>query len=61
MLPIPAIILIVPYFLMMLIVGGGQEEFGWRGYAQEPLQERFGVVGGSIVLGVVQNKFLARY
>jgi uncharacterized protein len=52
-LPIPAIILAVPYFLAMLLVGGGQEEFGWRGYAQEPLQERFGVIGGSIVLGIV--------
>jgi len=52
-LPIPTIILIVPYFLAMLIVGGGQEEFGWRGYAQEPLQERYGVIGGSIVLGMV--------
>jgi membrane protease YdiL (CAAX protease family) len=52
-LPIPVIILAVPYFLAMLIVGGGQEEFGWRGYAQEPLQERFGVIGGSLVLGVV--------
>lgn len=52
-LPIPIIILIVPYFLLMLVVGGGQEEFGWRGYAQEPLQERFGVFGGSIVLGIV--------
>lgn len=52
-LPIPAIILSVPYFLLVLIAGGGQEEFGWRGYAQEPLQERFGVIGGSIVLGIV--------
>lgn len=52
-LPLPAIILIVPYFLAMLLVGGGQEEFGWRGYAQEPLQERFGVIGGSILLGSV--------
>lgn len=52
-LPIPTIILIVPYFFIMLIVGGGQEEFGWRGYAQEPLQERFGMIGGSIALGIV--------
>lgn len=52
-LTVPAIILIVPYFVLMLLVGGGQEEFGWRGYAQEPLQQRFGVVSGSIVLGVV--------
>lgn len=52
-LPVPTIILIIPYFVLMFLVGGGQEEFGWRGYAQEPLQQRFGVVRGSIVLGVV--------
>jgi membrane protease YdiL (CAAX protease family) len=52
-LPIPTAILIIPYFFLMLIIGGGQEEFGWRGYAQEPLQDRFGVIGGSVVLGVV--------
>lgn len=52
-LPIPTIILIIPYFLLMLIVGGGQEELGWRGYAQEPLQERFGLIGSGLVLGVV--------
>lgn len=52
-LPVPAIILIIPYFLAMLVVGGGQEEFGWRGYAQEPLQQRFGMLGGSIVLGTI--------
>lgn len=52
-LPVPTIILAIPYFLVMLIIGGGQEEFGWRGYAQEPLQERFGVIGGSLVLGMI--------
>lgn len=52
-LPVPTIILIIPYFVLMLVVGGGQEEFGWRGYAQEPLQQRLGIFWGSIVLGVV--------
>lgn len=52
-LPVPTMLLIIPYFVLMFVAGGGQEEFGWRGYAQEPLQQRLGVLGGSIVLGVV--------
>lgn len=46
-------ILALPYFFLMLLIGGGQEEFGWRGYAQEPLQERIGVVPASLVIGVI--------
>jgi membrane protease YdiL (CAAX protease family) len=52
-LPVPVVIAVIPYFLAMLVVGGGQEEFGWRGYAQEPLQQKFGVFGGSVFLGFV--------
>jgi membrane protease YdiL (CAAX protease family) len=52
-LPVPTVIAVIPYFLAMLVVGGGQEEFGWRGYAQEPLQQKFGVFGGSVLLGFV--------
>jgi len=51
-LAIPVIVLIIPYFIFILLAGGGQEEFGWRGYAQEPLQQRFGILGGSILLGI---------
>jgi len=50
-LAIPVAVLIIPYFIFILIAGGGQEEFGWRGYAQEPLQQRFGILGGSMLLG----------
>jgi len=52
-LPVPVIALVVPYFIFIMIAGGGQEEFGWRGYAQEPLQKRFGILGGSALLGAV--------
>ncbi len=47
------IILAIPYFILMMIIGGGQEEFGWRGYAQEPLQEKIGVIPASLVIGLV--------
>jgi len=52
-LPVPVITLVVPYFIFIMIAGGGQEEFGWRGYAQEPMQKRFGILGGSALLGAV--------
>jgi hypothetical protein len=47
------IILAIPYFFLMVLIGGGQEEFGWRGYAQEPLQERIGILPASLVIGLV--------
>ncbi len=52
-LPVSPIVMAIPYFFLMLIIGGGQEEFGWRGYAQEPLQERHGVVPASLMIGAV--------
>jgi len=52
-LPVPPIVMAIPYFFLMLFIGGGQEEFGWRGYAQQPLQERFGIVPASLLIGVV--------
>ena len=52
-LPYPVMVWAIPAFLSMLVFGGGQEEFGWRGYAQEPLQERFGVLNGSLLLGAL--------
>ena len=47
------IVIAIPYFFLMLILGGGQEEFGWRGYAQEPLQEKIGVIPASLVIGLI--------
>ena len=47
------VLLAIPYFFLMLIIGGGQEEFGWRGYAQEPLQEKIGVIPASLLIGAI--------
>ena len=47
------IVLAIPYFILMLVIGGGQEEIGWRGYAQEPLQGKIGVIPASLVIGVI--------
>ena len=52
-IPVAPIVLAIPYFILMLLIGGGQEEFGWRGYAQEPLQEKYGVIPASLVIGVI--------
>lgn len=52
-LPVPTFLVLIPYLVLMFFLGGGQEEFGWRGYAQAPLQHRLGFVPGSLVLGVI--------
>ena len=41
-------------FPLVLIVGGPLlEEIGWRGYALTPLEERWGPLGGTIILGLL--------
>lgn len=50
---ISSLVMAIPYFFLMLLIGGGQEEFGWRGYAQEPLQEKFGVIPASLLIGLI--------
>jgi hypothetical protein len=52
-LPVPVFLLVVPYFFFILIAGGGQEEFGWRGYALEILQQHIGILRGSILIGLI--------
>lgn len=41
------------WLLLMVLLGGGQEEVGWRGYALEPLEARYGLWGGNVVLALV--------
>lgn len=44
---------IVPIFLLIYFTNALPEEFGWRGYALDPLQTRFKALPASLVLGAV--------
>ena len=37
----------------MFFIAAIGEELGWSGYAIDPLQDRFGALGGALLLGVV--------
>ncbi len=50
-LTISPYLLVLPYAILMLVFGGGQEEFGWRGFAQDRLQDSYGILLGSAILG----------
>lgn len=44
----------VAVFLVFMLLGGPlAEELGWRGYLQDPLQEKWGRFKGSIILGII--------
>jgi len=41
------------YLLLSTFFTGGQEEIGWRGYILPYLENRFGLIIGSLILGIV--------
>jgi len=54
MLPAPQFELATPFILFFLFfIGAIGEELGWTGYAIDPLQDRFGALGGALLLGGV--------
>ncbi len=52
-LGVPVFVLFIPYTLMIFFVGGGQEEFGWRGFIQSPLQDKMGLIKASLLIGLL--------
>jgi len=51
--PVLPIIFVVPYLLLMTFLGGGQEEIGWRAYVLPIIEKRYGLIIGSLILGIV--------
>jgi membrane protease YdiL (CAAX protease family) len=53
-LPLPQFLLLPALALFVgFIIGALGEELGWSGYAIDPLQERFGALRASLLIGVV--------
>jgi membrane protease YdiL (CAAX protease family) len=46
-------VMVIPVFLLIYVANALPEEYGWRGYALDPLQRRFGPLGASLALGFV--------
>lgn len=47
------IVLLVAFGYIFVLGGPIQEEFGWRGYLLDPLQERLTALGGGLAVGLV--------
>jgi membrane protease YdiL (CAAX protease family) len=53
-IPLPQFSFATPFILFaVFFIAAIGEELGWSGYAIDPLQDRFGALGGALVLGVV--------
>ncbi len=53
-IPAPQFSFADPFVLFaMFFIAAIGEELGWSGYAIDPLQDRFGALGGALVLGIV--------
>jgi hypothetical protein len=46
-------VMVVPVFVLIYLGNALPEEYGWRGFALDPLQERFSALGASLVLGLI--------
>ncbi|MDR0271266.1 CPBP family intramembrane glutamic endopeptidase [Paenibacillus sp.] len=45
--------LALPLLFILFFISAAFEELGWMGYAIEPMQEKWGALGGGLVLGCV--------
>jgi membrane protease YdiL (CAAX protease family) len=53
-LPAPQLSLVTTLMLFVVFfIAAIGEELGWSGYAIDPLQERYGALGGALMIGVV--------
>ena len=53
-LPLPQVTVVTTLVLLIVFfIGALGEELGWSGYAIDPLQDRFGALGGALLLGTV--------
>lgn len=43
----------IPTFIIIYLVNALPEEYGWRGYALEPMQTRFNALTASLMLGAI--------
>lgn len=50
---LPSIYVLPLYIIFIMFLGGGQEELGWRGYIMPFLEKKFGLIIGSLMLGVI--------
>ena len=46
-------ILFVFIFFFVYFIGAISEEIGWSGYAIDPLQDKYGALKASIILGII--------
>ncbi len=53
-LPEPKIVLMeIPIFFVVFFIGAVCEEIGWSGYAIDRLKDKWGAVGGALIIGVI--------
>ncbi len=47
--------MIVPVAIIILLVGGPIEEFGWRGYLQPKIREKYSIIITGLIIGLVHG------